>query len=106
MSKDFISSKIFDTKAWSLDFASTVTFVSFYKDELTTLKPRTDKQFFLDKLLLLVCTLKNRQVFLDKEPGLKASHGSFQLVKVFVFGRVYGRPGKTDKEMRNVPMRM
>ena len=31
---------------------------------------------------------------------------AFKPVKVFLFGRVYGRPEKIDKEMRNVPMCM
>ena len=45
------------------------------------LKPRTEWQFFLDELLLLVYTRKNWQVFLEKEPGLKARHDSFQTRK-------------------------
>ena len=45
------------------------------------IKPRRDEKFFLDKVLLLVCTRKNQQVFLDKEPCLKASHDSFQTSK-------------------------
>ena len=36
---------------------------------ITTIKPRTDEQFFLDKFYFLVCTAKNCQVFLDEEPG-------------------------------------
>ena len=38
LSKDFISSKILETKAWSLDFASTVMFVSLWKQKLTAPK--------------------------------------------------------------------
>ena len=48
-------------------------------------------QFFLDKFYLLVCTAKNWQVFLDKEPGWKAGHTSFSTRKLV---RVYGRQGK------------
>ena len=38
-----------------------------------------------------MCTAKNWQVFLDKEPGLKAGHASFSTRKLV---RVYGRQGK------------
>ena len=67
-------------------------------------KPRTDEQLFLEKVLLLVRTQKNWQVFLDKEPGLIASHDSFKPGKLFLFGRVNNQPGKIDKEMRRTPM--
>ena len=54
-------------------------------------KPRTDEQFFLDKFYLLVCTTKNWQVFLDKEPSWKAGHASFSTRKLV---RVYSHQGK------------
>ena len=38
-----------------------------------------------------MCTAKNWQVFLDKEPGWKAGHASFSTSKLV---RVYGRQGK------------
>ncbi len=41
-----------------------------------------------------------QQVFLDKEPGSKASHASFSTRK---FARVCRRQGKLDKEMKYPP---
>ncbi len=45
-------------------------------------------QFFLDKFYLFVCTTKNWQVFLDKEPGSKAGFWTRKTI------RVYSQPGK------------
>ena len=64
--------------------------------------PRADKQFFLDKFYLLVCTAENWQVFFDKEPGWKASHARFSTRKLV---RVYDRQGEIDKEMRSMTLR-
>ena len=56
-----------------------------------------DQQFFLDNFSLTsficscMCTAKNWQVFLDKEPCWKAGHASFSTRKLV---RVYGRQGK------------
>ena len=75
-------------------------YLSFYP---TVLIPAATSKFpwkiFIDKLLLLVCTQKKWQIFLDKEPGFKASHDIFQQRS-----RVYNRPGKIDKEMRSTPL--
>ena len=54
------------------------------------IKPHTDEQVFLDKFYLLVCTRKNWQFFLGKEPGLKASRTGFSTRKL---ARVYVQQG-------------
>jgi hypothetical protein len=57
---------------------------------------------YLGKFCLLVCTAKNWQFFLAKEPCSKASHANFWTRKIC--SCVYGLQGKLDKCIRNTSM--
>ena len=59
--------------------------------------PSTDEQVFLDKFYLLVCTWKNWQLLLDKEPGLKASRTSFSTIRKLAC--VYVQQGTLGQEI-------
>ena len=73
------------------------------------LKPRTDEQFFLDKfsLTILICSYVRGKIdkfSLTRSLVLKLVMTAFKPGELFVFGRVYNRPGKIERDMRSTPM--